>query len=657
MPDDRDDDDDDVDDDDDDVDPVPGGAPPESPMQRLRPLLARIAAEWLTFPRLRQEMLNQGAPDPVIVEPTGMDVYQAVLRLLDPARPSDQVERAYVALTHSLASNNELAFALLSLRQAAPGDWSALQSMLGAPNDVFARWYEMMDGMQRVGLTVCQVYVKTKFSGTGFLVGDRYVLTAYHCVAPLIDQGVQSAGSENELYFVFDDVVMPGKSVSVYRTVVKPARTWLLKHSLPDDQEDRAFMPLEEICNDRLDFALIRLAEPAGAMASKQHRSAQRKWIELGDLADAPESQTQMLIAHYPGGSDLRLAVGLFRDFAKQSRRVRYLTPAIVGSSGAPCFTVEWKPYALHNAGYPQVPVNQGVPLKLIWDAIGGAATLAAGDNPFLIPPVLPNGTFILGRLDIFREIDAILRGESSTTVMTVAGPAGSGKRFTAELVRSMLIDRGHRAFMLDAEKFGADTPEAFASRLIHEISGAPAASPQPPSPDSRQRARWISRGLSDWARGAVGAQSGPGYAPAADGASPQTWIILINCETVHFTAETHDLLVALLGDEEGNAAGPVRFMLTGYEGDLAAIAPQRVWKTWLNLISADGVLPFMQYTLAALSREEPLDLLRANATAWVSAAINFGVRTIPRLVEGLVGWRSEREAAVNAAALAEEAA
>lgn len=647
MPDDA----DDADDDHDRDDPV--AAETTSSMKTLRPLLARIAAQWLTFPRLRQEMLNQGAPDPLIVDPTNMDVQNAVLALLDPGRPAGELERAYVALTRSLAGCPELDKAMLfeHMRQGGQDD-GALQAMLEARDDVFTRWYDMIEGMSRVGLTLCQVYVHQQFKGTGFLVGDRFVLTAYHCIEALIAQGKpEKIGSDARLYFVFDDVVMPGKTRSVYRTEIAAARDWLVKYSPPDDGEKYALSPLDEINCDRLDFALIRLAEPAGAMAPKQQRSARRQWLELSDLAKPPQHQAQMLIAHYPGGADLRLSVGLFQDFAKESRRVRYRTPAIVGSSGAPCFTIEWKPYALHNAGYPKVPVNQGVPLKLIWDAIGGAAAFAsASESSLLIPPVMPDGSPILGRLDIIQEVDAMLRGASATTVMAVSGAPGSGKRFTASLLRAMLIDRGHIAFMLDAEKFAADTPELFAGRLINEIRGRPADTPQPPSPDSRQRARWISRNLSEWVRSAVGTQAGPEDGRAAH-AERTIWLLLVNCESVRFSAETHDLLVALLGDADADdAQNPVRFVLTGYDGDLAALPPERVWQGKLDLVSAGGVLPYMQHTLESLSVTEDAAVLRASATAWVQTAIHFQIRTIPLLAQGLIAWRRERAAAVAAA-------
>jgi hypothetical protein len=634
---------------------MPDDATELSLMAERRPKLAQMAREWLGFSNLRQVMLNQGAPDPVTIDPSGRDVERVVLALLDPSRDSQDVERAYVALIYALANHPAMAkewanaLAKPDAEEALPE--SALQTMLDkARNDVMARWYEFQDGMQRVGLTLCQIHVDNEFSGTGFLVADRYVLTAFHCVAPLISEsGHALAGSAKRLHVVFDDIVMPGKTRSIYCTEIGADVDWLIKFSRPDDKEDSEPKPLDEICEGRLDFALIRLSEPAGNMAPKQLRSAMRKWLTLDDLAKEPAGMAQVLIAHHPGGADLRLSVGLFRDHALASRRVRYLAPAVRGSSGAPCFSSEWKPYALHNAGYPKVPINQGVPLKLIWDAIGGATAFAGPPRlDAAMPAVLPDGRPVLGRVDVARTIDAILRGGSKTTVISVTGPEGSGKRFTAELVRSFLLDRGYSAFLLDAEKFSDDTPEAFSHRLIHEIRGSVVATPQPESPDSRQRARWISRSLSEWTR-AVVAEAAPGPAKR------MTWIILSRCEKLRLSPETEDLLNALLDDDEDGVGVPLRFMLTGYGGDLATLAPGKLWQTNLDLVSASGALPFMQHVASALQMPEDESQLRETATQFVAFARGAGLSTIPGLVNGLVGWRDSRVAAAQAARTNEE--
>jgi hypothetical protein len=613
-----------------------------------------VAKEWLTFERLRQELLNLGASDPLLVSAADRDVGAVTKALLAPTRNPAEVERAKYALLRALSGHPEIAKLRFQTEPDALGPASpALQAMLQARDDVFARWGQFQEGMQRIGAMVCQVCIDGRFSGTGFLISDRHVLTAHHCVAGLIAcDGKPHPDSSKRLSVVFDDIALPGKSSGAFRSTFFAAKNWLIFDSKQDDREDLASAPLDDIQDGRLDFAVLCLDQPAGLTAPIQQRSTPRKWIDIRDLANPPGPQAQMLIAHYPGGADLRLSVGLFDRHCSGSLRVRYHTPAVLGSSGAPCFTVDWKPYALHNAGYAAAHVNQGVPLALIVKAIGGVRALqdAQETNRPLLPAVTSSGDPILGRQDIAEHVDAILKGESSVIALVVTSPPAGGKTFTAELIRSMVIDRGEIAFLLDAEKFSADAPEAFARRLVNEIAGGDGGVPLPPGPDSRQRARWISRKLAEWTRSRV-AKS---VDPTGEQASPQVkktlWVILDRCDVVRFSQETHDLLVALIADDDLDFEQPLRFLLLGYEGDLSAVPMERIWRARLDLVSVVGVLPFMQFVLSSLSVIEDAEVTREGASNWVGAVVGVGITEIPKVVVGLKAWAEARRARIRAA-------
>lgn len=607
--------------------------------------LARLARDWLTFERLRQELLNQGAPDPLLVCATSRDVEQTVIALLSPTRSADEIERSYVALMSALSGHPDVAKLRFEVGEHDQGlNRTAMQAMLKARDDIFARWHVFQNEMQRIGAMVCQIFIGGRFSGTGFLISDRHVLTAYHCVDELIVNGQQSPLGWQVLRIVFDNIIIPGQSNNTYRTEFEVAKQWLIHYSKYDPNEDTQITPLDNVTDGHLDFAIICLNEPAGEMAPKWQKSIPRSWIDIDSLATTPAVQSQMLIAHYPGGADLRLCVGLFGKHAEKNRRVRYQTPTVLGSSGAPCFTVDWKPYALHNAGYPRVPINQGVPLELIRQAIGGSGKiLIKRPQSRILPPVTPIGEAILDRQALAEKIISILQGDSLETAIIISSPAQGGKTYTGELIRSMLIGRGQRVFLLDAEKFASDTPDKFAKRLVAELVGRE-GNDQPTVPDSRQRARWISKSLAEWTRSSIRLGL-----PTPDQADPQhnetLWVILDRCDVVTFSAETHDLLVALIGNEQMTDNSPLRFVLLGYSGALGSVSTKRVWRMNLDLISVAGVLPFMEHILDTLSVNENETILRSSAEAWVNAVTNLGITSIPHVIEGLDRWAKTRGA------------
>lgn len=616
--------------------------------------VAAAAREWLTFERLRQELLNQGAPDPLIVSVNDRDVEHSVIALLDKKRPAEEIERTWRALLRALKGNPTIA----RLRFAKGGteypaskfEPHALQTMLTAREDLFARWHDFPKDMERVGLAVCRIHIHDVFSGTGFLISDRHVLTTFHGIESLVDaNGLALPQSHKKLAIVFDDIVIPGSEIGSCRLSIPAAPDWLVCQSRYDEAEDTAPEPLDRIKDGRLDYAVIRLSEPAGNMASKYLKGAVRRWIDLDDLASPPAQQAQMLLAHYPGGIDLRLCVGLFGSHSNGNRRIRYLTPTVVGSSGAPCFTVDWKPYALHNAGYDEVPINQGVPLSLIRDAIAKVAELKRGQEikPRFIPAVSTDGSPILGREDVAQQLEAALYRKSGMAAMVIVAPPRKGKTFTGDLIRAILIDRGVPAFIVDAETFAADTPELFARRLVSLIAGADRANNQPDAPDARQRARWITNSLAEWTKSRA---SVDGTTPAAQEVKDSVWVIFDRCDEILFSQETHDLLIALIGEDAGTAS-PLRFVLLGYGGDLSSIAPEKVWRTELDLLSVRGALPFIDHTLASVFWEGNEGAILQTAEKFVDDARMFGAETIPAFVNGLVNWSRKQKATLTRAA------
>jgi len=91
-----------------------------------------------------------------------------------------------------------------------------------------------------------------------------------------------------------------------------------------------------------------------------------------------------LMIAQHPDGSPMKFAfdtdsvIGL----AGEGRRVRYKTNTEHGSSGSPCFDIDWTLVALHHMGDPnwkKVPeYNQGIPIGLIGTRLAGKVQIEA---------------------------------------------------------------------------------------------------------------------------------------------------------------------------------------------------------------------------------------------------------------------------------------
>lgn len=620
-------------------------------------IVARVAGEWVTFERLRQALLAAGANDPLLVAGAGRDVAALVRLLLDAAHPRPDARTVRYVLLRLLAEHEDIIklqrddLLLAAETTEAVGN-PALQALLQARDDVFARWGSFLRGMQQVGPTLCQLRIDDQAAGTGFLISDRHVLTAFHVIASLVDKdGAPKPGSEQRLTAIFDEIAPEGKSGNRDRMPFLAARHWLVCSSAFEQNEDIVPEPLESIPAGLLDYAVICLAEPAGLTAPRHQKSTPRRWLDVTTLAAQPAPQTQLLVAHFPGGADLRLSVGLYDRHSTCGQRIRYRTPVVHGSSGAPCFTVDWRPYALHNAGYSAVFLNQGVPLGLIMSAIGGVGALRDAQNTErqLLPATTTDGDPIFGREEIAAQVQAMMMTRSSDALaMVIGAEARGGKTYTADLLRAMIIDAGHRAFVMNAESFATDAPEAFARRLVVAVAGNDVDPTPPASPDSRQRARWISRSLANWTRASVASPrhdtASTEESSSGRTATPNTlWIIIDRCDVAPFAPEVHDLLEALITDDEPQVEQTLRFVLLGYQGDLGVAAGTRVWRGALELFSVSGMLPYMRYTLAALGVMETVEETRQSADDLLDLLQVTGSVELPQLVKALKVWAQQR--------------
>lgn len=225
------------------------------------------------------------------------------------------------------------------------------------------RWLDRIEAVER---QICRIEAGSGAIGTGFLVGPSAVLTNWHVV-----EEARVAGTLGQLACRFDyrrlsnNTLDAGKLIAV-RKIVDESRSSPAELTANPDQP-----PPEP---DELDYALLELETPVGA---------ERGFVVM---VGAPVAAGDaLIIVQHPSGEPATFTVdtNAVEGYIHSGRRLRYKTNTEPGSSGSPCFSMDFDLVALHHLGDPrkQATYNQGIPITLVRDSIvarGHAALLAA---------------------------------------------------------------------------------------------------------------------------------------------------------------------------------------------------------------------------------------------------------------------------------------
>jgi hypothetical protein len=209
---------------------------------------------------------------------------------------------------------------------------------------------------------VCRIEDAAQPLGTGFLVERDLVLTNYHVVDAYIDKGRSTA----ELACRFDYAVETGETNQGVVKRLAEGAGWIVDHAKfsPFDTGDRGGLPAPE----ELDYALIRLKEPAGDDPGQTGKA--RGWINVSLLPKPVEPKDICFILQHPKGDPVKVATGAVTFVNANATRVRYDTNTDSGSSGSPCLDVKLDLVALHHGGDPDTSrlaeFNQGIPIQAI---------------------------------------------------------------------------------------------------------------------------------------------------------------------------------------------------------------------------------------------------------------------------------------------------
>ncbi len=231
-------------------------------------------------------------------------------------------------------------------------------------------------GLWRERLTLVEgrvgrVEIHGSMIGTGFLVGPGAVLCTYHGLDKVFTGAVPPSG----VRLRFDYKKLSDGSVAS-GTAVGLAPQWLIDASpyAPDEATDEPDRQLPT--PDELDYALLALDSPVGGEPPDLSASGTRPrgWLRVPERLSPLAPGAFLLIAHYPQGEPLKVTIDTDAVLGPNANgtRVRYKTMTAPGSTGAPCFDVNWNLVAMHHRRDPAtIPqYRQGIPITAIRDRL-----------------------------------------------------------------------------------------------------------------------------------------------------------------------------------------------------------------------------------------------------------------------------------------------
>ncbi len=198
--------------------------------------------------------------------------------------------------------------------------------------------------------------------GTGFLVGPDLVLTNHHVLA----DALIGRGPPTEVTFAFDFHSQADRSIN-HTAPYGLAPDWRVADS-PPSAADFQFGPmaLPEPSVEELDYALVRLNGSPGT--DELENGERRDWLHLLDEITAPDPGARLVIPQHPKGLPIKAAIGEIIAANRNATRLTHRVNTMGGSSGSPCFTLDFGLVALHHAGSPDFTVmrNEAVPISTV---------------------------------------------------------------------------------------------------------------------------------------------------------------------------------------------------------------------------------------------------------------------------------------------------
>ncbi|HEY0070159.1 MAG TPA: effector-associated domain EAD1-containing protein [Chloroflexia bacterium] len=269
---------------------------------------------------------------------------------------------------------------------------SKLEMVIKTENGVFHDPGVWARRLSEIEAQVCRIEIPLlngrMIYGTGFLLGPGVVMTNYHVMEAVIagTTGIADTNGNRarpqDAILRFDYIrLADGRTVNPGKEYHLATDNWLVDYSPYSDADFKSHSG-EVPRTDQLDYALLRLeGEPGNEGLGGAPDAPVRGWVEAADRAYNFRPNAALAIMQHPQGDPVSLAFETDAIVGVNSNhtRVTYKTNTQGGSSGSPCFNINWELVALHHSGDPNFDprnptekprYNQGIPFNAILDLL-----------------------------------------------------------------------------------------------------------------------------------------------------------------------------------------------------------------------------------------------------------------------------------------------
>jgi hypothetical protein len=358
----------------------------------LRDAFAPATFELMILHRLNRRVYN--------LAPAGASFETTVSAVIDRANMEGWLDQLILKAREANPGNPKLItfaqqfeLAVVPIEQKEPGDFTAIVPLttrqeverVVKPQNPFLDVNVWRQQLGEIESRVCCIEFETDqgdvINGTGFLFGGPdVVMTNYHVMEAVIKGENKEKTAEGHSAKAKNVQCRFDLKRTSNGTVLNPGVTFKLADDWLIDQSPN--YPLDQLPpNDHLDYALIRLASPAGddTVGQKNNQAGEKRgYISLPSAHFNPAKGSGLSIMQHPQGLPLKLVLDSdgVMGLNENATRLRYKTNTEKGSSGSPCFTFKWELVALHHSGDPDFDpahkptYNEGIPMTAIWQLI-----------------------------------------------------------------------------------------------------------------------------------------------------------------------------------------------------------------------------------------------------------------------------------------------